>query len=400
MYFVAKNNRDSCTGCTACQHVCPRKCIHMNYDVEGFLYPEVDANRCNNCNLCFYVCPENVQNMESRHQLPNICYAAMHKDDSILMDSSSGGAFSGIVQCFDKETHIFGARYDEELNVIHCGISGDESYDKLMKSKYVQSNLKDTYIHIKEHLLNGTEVVFSGTPCQIAGLKSFVKNKGNLFCVELLCHGVASPGVFSEYKDNLEKKYKSKLTKFIFRKKDAQKGMWKDYLTELEFSNGRNIKSKSDLYTLGFLQSLFNRKCCIRCQYACENRVGDIVIGDFWKLEENHPELVSRKGVSLIIPITEKGFEIIHRLVDYMMLYKLSINEAIKGNSVLLYPTAENKNRNDFFIEFGRKPIINILSKYIKRKSYTSIILKRILPTNIIKTLIKFKYKFGVVFEK
>jgi len=365
MFCISVTNKEKCTGCTVCFNICPVKAITMEFDHEGFLYPVINKTVCNKCGLCYIYCPE--INLVATTKRPEYCYAATHSDEKILMQSASGGAFSAIVQSFNnRDTIIFGAVYDTYNRVCHQGGYSEAMLPLLRQSKYVQSDIRSTFIDVWASLTQNKQVVFSGTPCQIAGLKAFLRTDfENLFCVEILCHGVASPKVFSEYLNALEEKQGQKILKVTFRNKKQGKGMWEDFLTTFYFKDGIIISDRFDLFTQGFLQRLFLRKCCESCAYAKEDRVGDVVVADFWGLKNNRPDLFTNKGVSLIIPITNKANNVIEKMKDFMVMNKLNIELAIEGNRVLQGPAKANDRRNDFFRIYMELGVIKALATYV-----------------------------------
>jgi len=370
MLCIARNNKPFCTGCTACFHICPQESITMEPNKDGFLYPVINEKDCINCGLCLTVCPENNYETIKREPIPTTCFAAQHKNKEVLLQSSSGGAFTAIVQCFDDETYVYGVCFNENLKVIHRGVKGKDAYKIFQKSKYVQSDLQNSYREIKALLQNGEKVIFTGTPCQNAGLKSYLGDSyEGIIYIELLCHGVASPKVFNDYLEYLQKKYKSTIISFTFRDKHRKKGMWRDFLTKVQFKNGKIIIDSYDLYTRGFLAGLFTRESCVTCPYAHPERVGDIVIGDFWGLEQYDTNLCTDMGVSLVIPITNVGRSLMGRLAQYMQLEEVPIQYALNGNRVLHSPTRANPLRDKFFSIYEQYPIYEALSSCIRKPS-------------------------------
>lgn len=397
MFCIAKENKSLCNGCTACVNVCPQECIKMNKDENGFFYPIINEIDCISCGICYEVCPENNHEALDRTHIPTTCFAAKHIDKNILMQSSSGGAFAAITQCFNNDTYVFGACYDENMQVIHNGIKGINSYKRFQKSKYVQSNLHSSYFEIKNLIQKGNTVIFSGTPCQIAGIKRYIKTPSErLIFIELLCHGASSPGVFKDYIKYLEDKFQNKVVSFNFRDKSVGRGMWRDFLTKIQFQNGKVIFDKYDLYTQGFLANIFTRERCLTCPYACTERIGDIVIGDFWGLEKYDPNLCADTGVSLVIPITQIGRNIVKQLSQYMQLKELDIKYALQGNSVLYQPTKTNSSREKFFELYKEYSINEAILACIQRPSLLKRIFSRLpegFKTNLRKLIVTFKMK-------
>jgi len=355
----------------------------MELDENGFMYPVVNENDCSKCGLCLENCPENNHETLNWEHIPETCFAAKHKGRRILMQSSSGGAFAAITQCFDDNVIVYGACYDENMRVVHKGVVGKNKYKHFLKSKYVQSNLLDSFSEIKTLIKDGKEVVFSGTPCQIAGLKCYLGNVSQgLFCVEILCHGVASPSVFSDYIKYLEYSHKSKVANFIFRDKRRGRGMWREFLTTIEFENGKKICDRYDLYTLGYLSGLFARESCLTCPYTKSERVGDIVIGDYWGLEKYRPDFCSNSGVSLVIPITHAGRNLMEKISQYMQITETPISWATAGNRVLSHPTKVHPIREHFYKLYQKYPIDKAMAECIHRPSLIQRMIL-ILPINL-----------------
>jgi coenzyme F420-reducing hydrogenase beta subunit len=374
MFCIAKDNREKCTGCSACVNICPQSCIQMIVDETGFLYPVIDSKKCVECSLCYKVCPEIHDLSEMLTELPEKCIAAQHKDMQILLQSSSGGAFPGIVEAFNSmedDIYICGAMMSYEMNVSHNCIEGHYGYSEFQKSKYVQSDLSDVFKRISRLLKHNKNVVFSGTPCQIAGLKLFLGcDYSNLLTIELLCHGVSSPGVFKDYITYLERKHNiGKIISFDFRAKNIYRGMWKDFLTKVRFINNKVIYTNYDLFINGFLQNLFTRSSCENCKYATNKRIGDIVIGDFWGIEMYNKKLYSDNGVSLIIPITLLGRKVISNISKFMNTNEVDIEYAIRGNKVLNESTPHNPQREEFFSFYKSKPIEEAIGHFVSGPS-------------------------------
>lgn len=366
LYFT--NKKSQCTGCGACLAVCPTKCINFVSDEEGFLYPEADSN-CINCGKCESVCPVANRKETISKDFTKYCVAALHRDRNIWEKSSSGGAFSAICKAFcGDEGAIFGARF-ERLDVVHDYVYGADNIGDFRKSKYVQSEIRDNYIKVKDILENKEKVLFSGTPCQVAGLKNFLgKEYENLLCVDLICHGVGSPDVFKKYIKYLGEKHSSKVISYTFRNKKAKMGRLLEYVVRVEFENGLIIEDDSDSYNIAFLQALFLRPSCGECLFANRNRLGDITIGDFKKKYEILSKLKEFENFSTVIVNTKKGAKIFEKALESLKVFPVNIEDILKTNPPLSAPSKINAERESFFDDLNNgMPIDKALRKYITK---------------------------------
>ena len=341
--------KSKCTGCGACASICPTGSISFAYDDEGFAYPEADST-CIDCGKCYNVCPVLNYSASAKTRFKQFCVAARHVDHSVWEKSSSGGAFSAICKayCNDGDV-IFGAKF-EDLKVVHDYVCSPDEIGGFMKSKYVQSDLRDNYHKTKRMLESNRRVLFSGTPCQIAGLRSFLeRDYSNLLCIDLICHGVGSPGIFQEYVNYLEAKYGSKVTSFTFRNQKLKMWQFFDHIIRVDFENGTTIEDGADLYNTGFIQCLFLRPSCSECKFANLSRVGDITLGDFRNQYELLPELRGSGNLSTIIVNTEKGNEVFNLLGQYMNIYFVPMEDVINMSLQLREPSPMSENREEFF---------------------------------------------------
>lgn len=324
--------KNECTGCGTCSVRCPKSCISMpeNYK-DGFLYPYVNENSCIECGICLKTCP-----VLSRYvkQSCHIVYASRIKDKQILEKSNSGGIFSAIaIKTLKEGGYVCGASFDENLSVNHIIISSLEDLQKLQGSKYVQSNAFGCFREIKNILNEGKKVVFCGTGCQVSGLHNYlVREYDNLLTVELICHGVPSPGLFRKYLEWLSKKSGGKITSFRFRSKHkrptGEHSEFFYYINDKEYFG----RSYEDPFYGSFLQGRTLRQSCYNCNFKGINRTGDITLGDFWGIEKSHGVFPTNLGHNLVMVNSEIGKNVFDSLLESLDCIKLSYEEAIKCN--------------------------------------------------------------------
>ena len=299
-------NKSECCGCSACSAVCPKNAITMTADEKGFLYPSVDESKCVECGMCKRVCP--VQTDFSAEKYTQKTYALKNADEKERKSSSSGGVFIELAKAtLNNGGVVYGAAFTEDLKVRHIRAATAEELERLKTSKYVQSDMNNIYRLVKADLVSGIPVLFTGTGCQVQGLKKFLKKPyANLFCVDLVCHGVPSQKVFDDYLSGMEKKYKSKAVSVRFRSKTAKNH--KESML-IHFENGKvyNSINPLDSYNYFFSNDFMLRDSCHECVFSSKKRAGDITIGDFWGIKKVCPEFFDNKGVSLLITNTPKG---------------------------------------------------------------------------------------------
>ena len=371
MNTVGSNTQEECCGCRACEHACPQGCITMQTDIEGFLYPMVDKSRCTECGVCVAVCPMlNVDRL--LHNESELFLGAVAKDKKVLLGSSSGGAFHSICSCFPDDTIIFGAEFSENLVVQHGFCEGVSGISRFQKSKYVQSDTGDSYTKVRGFLEQGRRVVFSGTPCQVAGLRSYLgKGYKNLFTVDLVCHGVPSQLVFDRYLKELSEKRNTPINYYSFREKRKFLGCWE---IGIKFGNNRRklfVKWEEDNFMCGFFRALFYRPACYQCPFANRKirRVSDITLADFWGGGKICTSVDELKGVSLIVVNTKNGHEVVSEIGKYMKTFSADKRQATENNHNLTKPTKVNTNRGDFFEKMARGEGFNrVMQGYALRK--------------------------------
>lgn len=371
-------SKDYCTGCTACLHVCPKKCITMVQDEKGFLYPRIDEERCAECGLCRATCPnihdQTVYQKHDRMETP-IVYAAKHKELDVRMNSSSGGAFTAISDYFLQNGGIvYGAAFNEKLKVCHIRATTITERDRLRGSKYVQSDMSDIYVQVEADLQAGNTVLFSGTPCQTAGLYAYLrKDYTNLYCCDLVCHGVPSPKIFDQYVKYYCKKNKSEIKTIRFR--DKVSGWRRSSITIDSASKTDSYLLSDNPFTRLFFNDLILRPSCYHCSYANLVRPSDITIADYWGIEKVKPEFDDDKGVSLVILNTEHGMRTFENIERRLYFEKCSINDCMQHN--LREPTRETDDVQKFWAEYNRKGFKYVINKY-DRNSTLNIIKKMI----------------------
>lgn len=386
---IERLKRDSCCGCSSCMQKCPKNAITMEENDEGFLYPKIDKEKCIDCGLCEKVCPQLNKVRENEKDYPK-AYAMRNKNVNELMKSSSGGIFSIIANyVLEKSGIVFGAAYNEKLEVNHIGIESKENLELLRTSKYVQSNINDTYKKVEEELKKDRLVLYSGTPCQIFGLKKFLINEyENLITCDLVCHGVPSPKLFKKYLDYLSDKFKSKVIKYNFRSKD--KSGWGSY-GKVETNNGkvRFLDLSVDPYYYNFIKNSVSRTSCYTCGYAKLNRVSDITLADYWGIEKIHSNFYNEQGNSLILVNTSKGENIIEKLFDKLEYVSTDLNLAIRENKNLREPSEKSEEREFIYKDIDKISAKEYIKNNLKVKYNTKRIIKKLVPTKMKKMIKK-----------
>lgn len=359
----------TCSGCFACVNACPKGCVIMETDKEGFWYPEIDEKNCINCGLCEKTCPI-LKDYEGN--LKGRAYACINKDENIRMQSSSGGVFTLLAEyVLEKGGVVFGAAFDEEFAVQHIAVDNIEDLEKLRGSKYLQSKIGDTYKQAKILLDGGRWVLFSGTPCQTSGLKSYLgKDYENLIMQDIICHGVPSPKVWERYVKFREAKAASQTRRTFFRDK---KYGWKMYSILFDFANSTEyIKIlPQDFYMRAFLANLCLRSSCYECHSKSLNRESDITLADFWGIENVAPDMDDDKGTSLVFVNSVKGENLFSSIKEKIIYKEVDIDEAVKYNLSAYRSVTEPSKRRKFMKDIFEKDFGKIVEKYTKISIYT-----------------------------
>lgn len=364
-----------CYGCTACKHKCPTQAISMEYNEEGFLVPKIDKKKCVNCSLCEKVCPYlNRKSVEMQEDYE--CFAMYTTDEQKRMLSTSGGIFYILAEKFiEQKGYVCGCIWDEHMEATHIVTNKISDIQKMRGSKYVQSDLKDCFIKVEELLKENNKILFSGTPCQIAGVKNYIGENDNLYTCGLICEGVPSPMVLKRNVEELEKKYKKKVVNYNFREKCSDG--WKNPYTACDFEDGsllRRIPDLEDYYTIGFYQCLFLRNSCYQCQYKIDSKVADIIIGDFWGCAEKVIQESKNMGVSAVIVSSKKGKEMLDTIYENSIIYETDLEKIAKENFPLCQSVEKNENRDQFFRDLKRTTFSKAVFKNIKNNKIKFII--------------------------
>lgn len=335
-YFIT-NNPSACSGCTACKAVCPVDAITMQENKEGFLYPVKDMHKCINCKLCEKTCP--FWQPEYNNSKTPDCLGGYLIDVDDRKQSSSGGAFYAIAKrIISNGGIVYGATMDKNLKVKHIGVDSKDGLQLLRGSKYVQSEMGDTYKEIKNFLNSGKIVYFVGTGCQVAGLKSFLKNEyDNLITSDLVCHGVPSQKLFGQHIKYLENSHKIKINSYCFRD-NSRWGGCEIFTT----TKGDVFKTPSYImspFLNAFIKGYIFRYSCYECPFSKIPRQGDVTLADLWGCKHFAPDLDRKHGISAIICNTEKGDKIIKEISPEMKLEKVSLDNIGKWNHNIMYPS-------------------------------------------------------------
>lgn len=372
---MIKVNYETCYGCEACFNVCPKHAIQMIPSSEGFLYPKIDFDQCINCGLCEKVCPDNKTNVEPiLHPKSTIVYAAWSNNHKNVLQSTSGGLFFVIASKFIKDGGIvYGCAWqnDQFLIAEHKRVDTINDLACLRGSKYVQSQLKNTFQTIKIDLRNGLKVLFSGTPCQNAALRLFLKKEQtNLYTIDLVCHGTPSPKSFKFYIDYLQKKHSTKINSFCFR--DKKKSGWTAYTSYL--TNGKKIMQSVGInpFSYAFYAGFMNRNSCYHCSFSRGERSADITLSDFWGGEKFHKKLkIQRKnGFNMVMCNTDKGQILFNSIKNQIFSIESNIKFAEAGDIRLRKTESKPPFRYQFYSLLDEKGFDWMAKSVLRPKFY------------------------------
>lgn len=357
----------NCSSCGACANACPHGAISMHLDDEGFYRPAIDAEKCVECGTCERVCPwaKDVQNPNVSSVTPKTV-AAYSLDDSIRLNSSSGGIFTVLAEKVLADGGVVaGVAQLDKAHFGHVIVDNKADLPKFQGSKYVQANPGLVYKSVRNALREGRKVLFSGTPCQVAALYSVLGKTQyeNLYTVDIVCHGTPSVKVWEKYVKELESKTGSKLEKCSFRNKDAG---WGNYSLAYKFENGIEtlIPHAQDEFMRLFLQRICQNESCADCRYRKLPRIADITLGDFWGISNYHREMDDNKGTSVVLLNTTHGADLFNSVADQVKYCVSTIENAIAGNPCIVRSSIQHPKRAEFFAELDSKSLDELLKKY------------------------------------
>lgn len=372
-------NKELCNGCNTCTVVCPiDECIIMNMDNEGFFYPKVNIKICVDCDKCEKACPyipelNFIKTEPIRYEKP-VVYAAYSKNHEVRLDSTSGGIFSELAfKMFDQDGYVGGAVYNEDNSVSHILTNDREKLIDIRSSKYTFSLTDELFPEVKKQLKDGNKVLVCGTPCQIAGLYTFLKKDyENLITCDFICKSVNSTKVFQKYIEWLENKYQSKAKKI--KAKDKTTG-WHKFSMRVDFENGKSYVADryNDPFFVGYLQTeLFTMEACYSCQFRGFPRPADITLADFWGIENIDKSMDQDLGTSLIIINSKKGKDYYELLGDSIVSKQFTLKDAMPGNPAIYYDSlniADKNIRKQFYEDLDKISFGEISKKYFPMPS-------------------------------
>ena len=357
-----------CCGCAACEQVCPKHCIQMKPDEEGFLYPVIDTESCVDCGVCVKRCP--VLSLKPVGNTPKV-FSVKSKDTEMLQKCSSGGVFPLLaLQTIRSGGTVFGCAYDKSLRARHTAARTESELEAMFGSKYVQSDTRGVYTEVKDELQKGVPVLFSGTSCQVAGLVSFLgRDYDNLLTVDVLCHGVPSPLLFKRHMEYLGKKLGGEVKNFTFRCKDKGWGVF----YRVETADIKKVEhSHFDPYFSAFVEGKTVRESCYSCVCATPDRHADITLADFWGIDDIDPKFFDKNGVSLVLVNTPKGDKAMNGLSSDIISKPQKFEDAVKKNSNLIKPTKRPACRDTIY-----QGMDGNYEEYVKTKLKIKSVLKK-----------------------
>lgn len=361
--------KKQCYGCSACANICPVLAIRMEYDEEGFSYPVIDPQKCIDCKMCVKICPfhQTLDEDALKSDYQQRYFATQHKDQEIVARSSSGGMFTALSDCILAHNGVvYGAAFDAAFVVGHQRAEDKTGTGAFRGSKYIQSDIKNIYFLILEDISQGRQVLFTGTPCQVAGVRSFVMQKkhslDNLILCDFICHGVASPRVWTSYIDYFKQKYDGGLSYYEFRGKTHG---WHEREPILRINNNdiSNLYNKKNSFLLLYQTCFADRPCCYSCKYTSYNRYSDMTLADFWNIGSVCPEMDDDTGTSQVLVNTQIGQKWFDLCLDEIKYHECSKKDVWQPH--LEYPTnVSSSKREKFWAAYHTLPFETVLKQY------------------------------------
>lgn len=357
-------NPELCAGCGACVNICPNDTLEITLNQSGFLTPKESKGECVQCNLCVEICPA-INRCSKEVSQYSEAYGCFISDQDERQRSASGGAFMALAKAvIDKGGIVYGAAFDANYRVKHIGIDNLTDLQLLQGSKYIQSEIGYIFRSVEHNLVNNRLVLFSGTPCQVAGLYSYLQERSllkNLLTVDLICHGVPSERIFQDYLAWLQRKKRSRIKAFTFRSKKAG---WNNFGCEAHFENEKRYFRMwwTDPFMIGFINNFYLRHSCYNCSYVGLPRWGDLTIGDFWGVDNKH---FDRNGVSVILINSKQGRWLFERLTG-VVLFKADLKQVIRHNFPLRQPAEVNPKSTSFLEIYQSKGFDEAQKRFLK----------------------------------
>lgn len=365
--FLAEQDESKCCGCGACKEICPKKAISMKPNKEGFMYPTIDAEKCVDCKLCEIVCPEMTAPLKTE---PLEIYALQSKNKAELFESSSGGAFRLVADSvINKGGYVVGCVWNDNMQPVLTITNTLDGLRPMQGSKYLFSSTEHTYNQTKNLLDEGKLVLFTGTPCQCAGLLNFLrKSYENLLTMDFLCHGVPSQMAFNAYRMHCEKTYrKQKMSDYKCRDKSAHG--WA--MSESYYINGKKHKAHgmTSTYLYGFASGYFNRYSCYTCEFRGLKRFTDYTVCDYWGY---HQELNAHEGVSAFQVNTPKGIKFMQSFIENAFIHTAGREDVAEENPAILHSHNEKipKLRENIYTLINQNGWENTEKKYLRCKHF------------------------------
>lgn len=390
--MIRISSKENCCGCSACSNVCGQHAITMQSDDEGFLYPIINQKLCTGCGICDKVCP--ISNPKEKKPVLQKAYLVQHKNQKILKESTSGGAFTAIASCIIKKGGVvFGAAFDKDFHVIHTSAETEADLRKFRNSKYVQSDLGDTFRQVRSFLKAGRLVCYSGTPCQIEGLKKFLmKEYENLITVDVVCRAVPSPGVWEKYLEYINKK--DLVTSVRFRDKTFG---YQFSTMELITASGKVIRGGIDTQTWlrMFFSGMIIRPSCTEYRFRSHNRISDITIWDCFNIYKLSKEFDEDCGTTRVLTHTDIGRHIIDECALIINIKEIEVQEAIQGVKEMKKSPSIHVKKKEFFRDFNNMEFEYLLEKYfpntliVRIKGKTRLFLNKVGFDKTIKHILK-----------